>query len=110
MDIIDYISEAFKWIKQVFKKIINGIINFAKHVVQWFRNLRLKYKRDTPFIANASKMQDMLKDAPVKNVGIFEGVYNEEEDEITYNQYLQADAVDQQTRSILGNEKLVVLN
>lgn len=52
----------------------------------------------------------MLKTAPRKDVGIFEGVYNEEADEITVSRYLEADEVDQKTKEVLGNEPLVVLN
>lgn len=64
----------------------------------------------TPFIANASEFKEMLKTAPKKDVGIFEGVYNEETDEITANRYLDADEVDQKTKNVLGNESLVVLS
>jgi hypothetical protein len=45
-----------------------------------------------------------------KNVGIIQGVYNEVTDEITHAEYIEADGLDNQTRDILGNEKLVVLN
>ena len=43
-------------------------------------------------------------------MGIFEGVYDEEADEITANRYLDADEVDQKTKDVLGNESLVVLS
>ena len=45
-----------------------------------------------------------------QKVGIFEGVYNEDEDEITAHQYVDADSVDQQTKDVMGNESLVVLS
>ena len=51
----------------------------------------------------------MLQKAPVKDVGIFKGVYNEETDEITHNEYIEADALDQKTQQVLGKEELVVL-
>ena len=52
----------------------------------------------------------MLKTAPKKNVGIFEGVYNEETDEITANRYLDADRLDAKTKEVLEREPLVVLS
>lgn len=52
----------------------------------------------------------MLKTAPEKKVGIFEGVYNEEKDEITAHRYLDADELDQKTKDVLENEPLVVLS
>jgi hypothetical protein len=111
-EILDLIMEAWQYIKNICKIIINGILNFSRHVVGWFKSLSLKQNRDVPFIANADKAEfrQMIKEAPVKNVGIFQGVYNEETDEITYNEYIQADALDNQTRQVLGKESLVVLN
>lgn len=111
-EILDFIMEAWQYIKNICKKIINGILNFSRHVLGWFRSLPLNQKRDVPFIANADKAEfrKMIKEAPVKNVGVFQGVYNEELDEITYNEYIQADALDEKTREILGKESLVILN
>lgn len=108
--IIAAIKAAFRYIVNLVRNVINGILNFAKEVVGWFKSLRLNPQEDTPFIADASEFKEMLKAAPKKNVGIFEGVYNEETDEITANRYLDADEVDQKTKDVLGNESLVVLN
>ena len=111
-EMLDLILEAWKYIKNICKKIINGILNFSRHVVGWFKSLPLNQRRDVPFIANADKAEfrKLIKEAPIKNVGIFQGVYNEETEEITYNEYIQADALDNQTRQVLGKESLVVLN
>lgn len=108
--IVEYIKRAFAFIKKIFRRIINGIINFLKDVVSWFKSLLLVQQRDIPFVADANQFKDMLKSAPVKKVGIFEGVYNLDTDEITYNQEIDADGVDAKTREILENEPLVVLN
>lgn len=108
--IIAAIKAAFRYIVNLVRKVINGILNFAKQVVGWFKSLRLDPQKDTPFIADASEFKEMLKTAPKKNVGIFEGVYNEDADEITANRYLDADEVDQKTKDVLGNESLVVLS
>lgn len=111
MDIISLIKNAFRFIRNLVKVIISGVFNFARNVVAWFKNIyNLDKEEDTPFMANASKFKEMLKTAPTKNVGIFQGVYNEETDEITHNQYLEADELDAKTREVLGDEPLVVLN
>lgn len=52
----------------------------------------------------------MLQKAPTKNVGIFEGVYDEATDEIVENRFIEADALDPKTREVLGDEDLVVLS
>lgn len=110
MDILELIQEAWKYIKHIYTKIINRIINFFNDVVTWFKSLRLRQGRDVPFLADPEKFRDLLHKAPVKPVGIFKGVYNEETNEITYNEYLQADEMDEQTRNILDQEALVVLS
>ena len=108
--IIDAIKAAFRYIVNLVRKVVHGVLNFCREVVDWVKSLRLNPQEDTPFIANASEFKEMLKTAPKKDVGIFEGVYNEETDEITANRYLDADEVDQKTKNVLGNESLVVLS
>lgn len=109
--IIEYIKQAFALIKNLVVKVINGCVNFVKHIVGWFKGLNLIQKRDVPFIANANSQEfrEMLKHAPIKNANIFEGVYNEETGKITHHTYLDADSVDQQTSDVLKNDNLVVL-
>jgi len=112
MKIINLILKALQWIKNVVSKIIIGVLRFATHVVNWFKNLNLDQHKDIPFIANSNsaEFKEMLKNAPVRNVGIFQGVYDEETDRISHCEYLAADSIDDQTRQVLGDEKLVVLN
>ena len=109
--IIELIKQACSYIKKLIVRIIEGCLNFAKNVVGWFRNLKLRQGRDIPFIANANQevFKEMLQKAPVRPVGIFQGVYNEELDEITHNEYLEADELDEKTRQIMGNDVLTVL-
>jgi hypothetical protein len=120
-ELIQLIKNAFQYIKNLIRKIVDGILNFAKHVVGWFKSLNLIQGQDIPFLANKEQFKETLKKAPVKhagifttetekNVGIIQGVYNEVTDEITHAEYIEADGLDNQTRDILGNEKLVVLN
>lgn len=107
---IELIIRAFEFLKNVISRVVNGILNFAKEVVGWFKSLNLKLGQDIPFIAKKDLFKKALKNAPVKDVGIFEGVYNEVSDEITHAEYIEADNLDAQTRQVLGQEELVVLN
>lgn len=113
MDAIwEAIEGIFNAIKNLVIKFINGILNFAKNVLGFFRGLKLKQGRDVPFLANANspEFKAMLKQAPKKSVGIFQGTFNEETDEIDHYEYVQADSLDEQTRNVMGDEKLVVLS
>ena len=114
------IISALRWIKEFFRKVINGILNFARDLVAWYHRRVLKPGIDTPFILNAKSFKELIKNAPVKDVGIFSnqqknvsvmsGIYNEEIDEITDNQIIEADSLDAKTREVLGNKELVVLS
>ena len=114
------ILSALRWIKEFFRKVINGILNFARDIVAWYRGRSLKQGKDIPFILRADSFKELIKNAPVKDVGIFSneqknvsvmsGIYNEEIDEITDNQIIEADSLDAKTREVLGNEEIVVLN
>lgn len=108
--IAEALKRFFECVKNLVKKVINGILNFFKEIVNYFKSLRLIKNKDIPFIANPEQFKDMIKNAPVKNVGIFEATYNEETKEIENARYLAADEVDEQTKEVLGNEQLVVLN
>lgn len=106
------IGSLLSFIGEIVATIIDGIISFAKHVVGWFRGLQLRRGRDIPFIAdgNSEQFKEMLDHAPEMNVGIFEGVFDEETGEITDYQYLEADQVDAKTRQAFEeNGPLVVL-
>ena len=108
--IAELIQRAISWIKKVFQFVINGIFNFLAHCVNWFKSLRLDKNRHVPFVANGNQFKEMLQKAPTKNVGIFEGVYDEATDEIVENRFIEADALEPKTREVLGNEDLVVLS
>lgn len=114
------IISALRWIKEFFRKVINGILNFARDLVAWYHRRVLKQGKDIPFLLKGGNFKELIKNAPVKDVGIFSneqknvsvmsGIYNEEIDEITDNQIIEADSLDAKTREVLGNEELVVLS
>lgn len=105
------LKEFFTACVNLVTKIIKGIFNFAKEIVGYFKQLFLDPQRHTPFIANANdpRFKEMLQKAPVKNVGIFEGVYNEETEQIEHARMIEADELDSETRKTMGKEPLVVL-
>lgn len=110
--IFDALETLFDWIGEVVSIIIDGVIEMFTHVVQYFKGLRLRKNRDVPFIANenSEKFREMLHQAPVKDVGIFEATYNEDTNEIENYRSLEADELDPKIKNALGNEPLVVLS
>ncbi len=98
----DMIGEFIDW-------IIVGIITLAGCVVDYFKGLKLRKGKDIPFIAEKSKIAELIHNAPTKDVGIFEATYNEDTNEIENYRALQADEMDSKLKTVLGDEKLVVL-
>lgn len=93
----------FTAVKNFLVTVIRGILNFFKEVVTWFKNLRLDPNKHTPFVADAKRLKQLIHEAPEVNVGIFEGVYNEETEEIEHYKEIKADKVDAETKKILSN-------
>lgn len=110
-DIWDGIKRFFSGVVDFIKKVIRGILNFFRDIVAWFKELRLNPKKDTPFIVKADKLKDLIDNAPVVDVGIFMGVYNEETNEITNYEIVVADALDEETSNTInkGKDGIVVL-
>ena len=110
---LEGIAEAFRAfmvkVKGIVKTLIAKIVDFANQVVGWFRDLGLIQGVHIPFISTRPEFKSMLHDAPVVDVGLFEGVYNDQTDEITELRYIAAEELDNQTRQVLGKEDLVVL-
>lgn len=111
-----FFSSIWEWLKgaarafwNAIKRLVAAIVNFFTHVVSYFRNLRLQKNRHKPFVADLSKLKAEINDAPVKNCGIFEGVYDEVTDDIIHTQLVESDTLDAKTQEMLGNDKLVVL-
>ncbi len=108
--VVEAIKAAFRFIRNLVRYIIRGVLNFFAHVVNWFKEIYyLDQERHVPFIADANQLKDMIHSAPTKNVGIFEGVYDEITEEIVEHRQVEADQLDSKTKEVLGNEPLVVL-
>lgn len=108
------LQKLFDKIKQIIVTIIKGVLQFMRDVVNWFIQLRLNPEEQTPFIIDANRLKDMIHDAPVVDVGIFQGVYNEDTDEIEHYREISAESLDQKAKDILAQatdeNPIVVLN
>lgn len=95
------------------KRIVVAVVSLAAHVVNYFADLLKKnlldQRTDKPFIGDYSKLKEAINNAPTRNVGIFRGVYNQETDEITLLENVEANSLDSQTKQTLGNDPLVLL-
>lgn len=94
------------------RKVINGILNFMKEVVEYFKNLNLNPKTQIPFVIDTKILGERIKNAPRVDVGIFKGVYDETTDEITHAMEVSADGLDDQTKEVLshGEDGIVALS
>ena len=121
--LLNLITRAFAWIKNLVHRVIRGVLSFTNHILSTLRSLGLSKNKHTIFLMDGLKPQikQMIQTAPVKNVGVYEnamecnvqvmeGVYDRETDEIIHAEVLGADMLDAQTKQILGNEPLVVIN
>ena len=59
--IINAIKAAFRYIVNLVRKVIHGVLDFFKEVVTWFKSLSLNPQEDTPFIADASEFKKCSK-------------------------------------------------
>jgi len=109
--ILDFIFSAIEAVVDFVIDVIVGIFDFFNECVNYVKKFIVNKQRSVPFIANANKpeFKALLSNAPKKNVGIFEGVYDTEKDEITGARYVAADELDAQTKQVLGREPLVTL-
>ena len=114
-DIIETIKEAFRSfldkVKGIIDKIVAKIVDFTKHIVNWFKSLNLIKGRHIPFITNKKEFVKMLHNAPVYDTGgkIFSGVYDEHTGDIIAAREVEAEELDEKTEEALQGEELAVL-
>lgn len=108
----DAIVDVWNGIVDFICDVIDGIISFVRDIVNWFKSLRLQKNKDIPFIMDGDVLREQLQNAPVENVGIFEAVFDEEENCITAKKALNADEIDDRTAEVLSKSRdgIVVLN
>lgn len=106
------IKSLWNRIRNFFRRFIHGVLNFFADIINWFKKLFLVEGNDIPFVVDArsEKFKQMLHEAPTKNVGIFQGNFNQEQDEITDGEYIQADSLDIKTQELLAQEEIVILS
>ena len=108
--ILDLIASAIEFVVDFIIDIIEGVISFWNDVVDYFKKLNLtRNANKNVFIADANKFRDILHGAPVVDAGIFGGVYNEETNEIENGRFVGGDALDEKTKSVIGEKGIAIL-
>lgn len=110
--LFELVSTAFAAIKRFIIKTVQGVLNWAKHIVDWFKVRVLGLSQNAVVFKN-EKMRELIDNARKVDVGLRKGVtkciYDEELNEIVAHEVTNADEIDEQTRAMLGNDGMVVL-
>ena len=105
--LVDWICNILNW----FVEKVKGLINLAKHVVAYFRGLKLRKGRDVPFIAKSDALKDAIHNAREVHVGgIFEGTLNEDTDEIENLKEVYGDGLSKDIKDAMKSDPLIVLS
>ena len=105
--LVDWICNVLNW----FVEKIKGLVNLAKHVVAYFRGLKLRKGRDVPFIAKSDALKDAIHNAREVHVGgIFEGTLNEDTDEIENLKEVYGDGLSKDVKDAMKSDPLIVLS
>ena len=105
--LVDWICNVLNW----FVEKVKGLINLAKHVVAYFRGLKLRQGRDVPFIAKSDALKDAIHNAREVHVGgIFEGTLNEDTDEIENLKEVYGDGLSKDIKDAMKSDPLIVLS
>lgn len=105
--LVDWICNILNW----FVEKVKGLINLAKHVVAYFRGLKLRKGRDVPFIAKSDALKDAIHNARKVHVGgIFEGTLNEDTDEIENLKEVYGDGLSKDIKDAMKSDPLIVLS
>lgn len=98
----EFILDALKTVRDWVIKNLPVIISYLQHILKFFKELELDRSKEMPFVIESNLFRKLLRQAPVKEAGIFEAVYDEEFDEIFASRELQSENVDQQTKERLS--------
>ena len=105
--LVDCICNILNW----FVEKVKGLINLAKHVVAYFRGLKLRKGRDVPFIAKSDALKDAIHNAREVHVGgIFEGTLNEDTDEIENLKEVYGNGLSKDIKDAMKSDPLIVLS
>ena len=95
----------FRSIVNTIKVIFRKVLNFFKDVVEHFKKLNLNPEKDTPFVIDAGKLGEQIKDVPRVKMGIFEGVYHEDTNTITDYREIEAGEFDERTKEVMSQAR-----
>ena len=105
--LVDWICNVLDWLIEKDE----GLVNLAKHVVAYFRGLKLRKGHDVPFIAKSDALKDAIHNAREVHVGgIFEGTLNEDTDEIENLKEVYGDGLSKDIKDAMKSDPLIVLS
>jgi hypothetical protein len=91
---------------------VDGIVKMTD-VIYWFKSLSLASHKDTPFIAEGSKIKELLGFSLDEGT-LFMGVYNESPETITHYKVVKGKAFDKRLTDVLSksveDNPIIVLN
>ncbi len=91
--------------------IVIAVYKLSQRIKEWLTKDKVKTldpKQDKIFLGKITEKlkSDKIK---VKNIGIYQGIYNEGQDEITEIKAYDAESLDDETKQTLGNDDIVLL-
>ena len=99
--LVDWICNVLDWLIEK----VEGLVNLAKHVVAYFRGLKLRKGHDVPFIAKSDALKDAIHNAREVHVGgIFEGTLIENLKEV------YGDGLSKDIKDAMKSDPLIVLS
>lgn len=105
--LVDLVCNVLDWLIEQ----VQGLVNLAKHVVAYFRGLKLRKGHDVPFIAKSDKLKEAIHNAREVHVGgIFEGTLNEDTDEIENLREVYGDGLSKDIKDAMKSDPLIVLS
>lgn len=118
--VIDLIFGAIECLVDFVIDVIDGIISFIDDIVGYFKKLSLIQGKDVPVCIRGDVIKPMLDEATIVKVGgifandgakkcVFQGVYDEETNQIKQGRFIKGQNLDPQTEEALGKNGVAVL-
>jgi len=99
---LELIVEAWSWIKKIWLKIVNWLINILSWFKDPYRYEELRRNKDKYAVA----IKEKLESGDYKTVLC---LFDEEKEEITDAEAITSEQLDHDTRRNFGNEDMIIL-
>ncbi|HBJ77323.1 MAG TPA: hypothetical protein DDY68_06090 [Porphyromonadaceae bacterium] len=111
-NIWNFLCSCWNAIKDAVIKFFTKVVSFARHIFDYFKGKKIK-PSETIFIADAKKLESIIKNAPTRNVGLrkklVEATYDEETNEIKNSREITSREWDEETKNLMKDDELVIL-